>query len=226
MFQAMQRVFDRNTEIISSNTLSTDKGRKLITKIVNALTATSDIGGPMVLMYLLKHPDHYTSHRFRMCFWKGYIYEVMKAWPDSSAIGVEGDSKVMLGKRTDDTQAQEVVALSPILDYIWRPQKYTDHSIHEDILVGGGHRYEEEESDDELLLTHESNVKLVEEVDCEMAKPLRKRTKFDMFYPSHPQHLTHHIMKLNKTDAYISNFVGAPMPCRDKGSQEEYCMTM
>lgn len=40
-----------------------EKARALMTKIVNPLTASSEMGGPMAAMYLLGHPDHYTSHK-------------------------------------------------------------------------------------------------------------------------------------------------------------------
>ena len=97
MFESVQKVFERNPEIVNSDKSMKDKARPIITKIVNALTAASEIGGPMASMYLLKHPDHYTSHKFRVCFWKTYVYEVMRAWEDSDKIGEEGNTKVMLG---------------------------------------------------------------------------------------------------------------------------------
>ena len=91
MFQAVQQVFERNTELIGSVKTKKDKARSLITKIVNALTAASEIGEPMASMYLLKHRDHYTSHQFRACYWRGYVYEVMQAWTDSVNIADKGN---------------------------------------------------------------------------------------------------------------------------------------
>lgn len=63
MFQSIQKVFERNAELIGSDHSAKDKARSLVTKMVNALTAASEIGGPMAAMYLLKHPDHYTGHK-------------------------------------------------------------------------------------------------------------------------------------------------------------------
>ena len=78
MFQSIQNVFDRNPEVVGNIKGDKGKARSIITKMVNALTAASEIGGPMAAMYLLKHPDHYTGHQFRTCFWRGYVSEVMK----------------------------------------------------------------------------------------------------------------------------------------------------
>ena len=97
MFQSIKKVFERNSELLGSEKSNHDKARSLITKIVNSLTAASEIGGPMASMYLLKHPDHYTSHLFRTCYWKGYVYEVMRAWEDSSQIMEERNNKVIVG---------------------------------------------------------------------------------------------------------------------------------
>ena len=94
MFRSVQEVFSRNTELLGSVKTTREKARSMITKIVNALTAASEIGGPMAAMYHLKHPDHYPSHKFRACYWKGYIYEVLKAFEDSDQIEKEGNVEV------------------------------------------------------------------------------------------------------------------------------------
>ena len=77
----------------------------------------------MAAMYLLKHPDHYTSHQFRVCYWRSFVTEVMQSWNDSTDIAGETKTTVVLGlknkKKTDDGANQKtVVALSPIIDYM------------------------------------------------------------------------------------------------------------
>ena len=96
MFQSIEKVFERNAELLGGDRSAKDKARSLITKMVNALTAASEIGGPMASMYLLKHPDHYTSHQFRPCYWRGYVLEVMRAWNDSKDITQEGKATVVV----------------------------------------------------------------------------------------------------------------------------------
>ena len=54
-----------------------DKARSLITKIVNALTAKLEIGGPW---HFLGNPDHYTNQNFVVFYWKSYVAEVLKEW--------------------------------------------------------------------------------------------------------------------------------------------------
>ena len=118
------------TQLLGSKSTTRDKARSIITKIVNALTASSEIGGPMAAMYLLRHPDHYTGHKFKTCFWKSYVSEVMKAWDDSTALGDDQKTKVMLGIRKSGQQKQ-VVALSPAIDYMWRPVEYEDTCLYD-----------------------------------------------------------------------------------------------
>ena len=84
----------------------------------------------MAAMYLLKHPDHYTSHKFRACYWKGYIYEVMKAFEDSDQIEKEGKSKVMLGLKHGQT-TNEVYAVTPVTDYTCRPVEYENVCLYD-----------------------------------------------------------------------------------------------
>ena len=81
-------------------------------------------------MYLLKHPDHYTNFEFRTCFWKGYVSEVMKVWNDSAALGEDTKIKVMLGMKKRGKQ-QQVVALSPVIDYMWWPKEYENVCLYE-----------------------------------------------------------------------------------------------
>ena len=53
MFQAVQNVFEQNTELLGNTSNYKGTTRAIITKVVNALTAALEIGSPMVSMYLL-----------------------------------------------------------------------------------------------------------------------------------------------------------------------------
>lgn len=105
----------------------------MITKIVNSLTAASEIGGPMAAMYLLKHPDHYTGHQFRTCYWRSFVAEVMHAWDDSQNISEEAKTTVVLGMQNSNNQIgkKQIVALSPVIDYMWRPSEFEDVSMYD-----------------------------------------------------------------------------------------------
>lgn len=80
MFDAVKTVFRRHSEILAENDTRQEKARKITVKIVNSLTAQSEIEGLMACMYLLKHSDHYTSHKFQCFYWRGYVNEVARTW--------------------------------------------------------------------------------------------------------------------------------------------------
>ena len=101
-----------------------EKAHHLLTQIVNSLTAKMEIGAPMAAMYLLKNPDHYTDHEFRPFYWKTYVHEVHKPWMMET--DNEQYDKVILNK----TQGQ-ILGLSPVFDYIYRPSHYEDWSLYD-----------------------------------------------------------------------------------------------
>ena len=84
----------------------------------------------MAAMYLLEHPDHDTNFEFRTCFWRGYVSEVMKTQDDSAALEKDTKIKVMLGIKKRGKQ-QQVVALSPVIDYMWRPKEYENVCLYD-----------------------------------------------------------------------------------------------
>jgi hypothetical protein len=59
IFETVHSMFLKNSEVIASSDSGKDKARsKLMTKIVNSLSAKLEIGSPMASMYLLGNPDH------------------------------------------------------------------------------------------------------------------------------------------------------------------------
>jgi len=75
---------------------------------------THKIGGPMASLYLLKHPDHYTSHKFKPFYWKSYVQEVRSAWTSSDNDTNIVPEKVVIAKKDD-----EYVAISNVDDYVY-----------------------------------------------------------------------------------------------------------
>jgi hypothetical protein len=124
IFYTIQSVFNRNSELTVGIQKRCEKAKHLLTQIVNAFTAKLEIGGPMASLYLLKNPDHYTSHTFSTFYWKSHGREVRSVWcsPDESP-----DSHVdlvVIGKKDD-----EYVPVSSVDDYIYRSEKYADVSL-------------------------------------------------------------------------------------------------
>src|SRR6201987_2870563 len=120
MFDAIKGVYERSSDLLSSTMFSSkEKARKLITQIMNSLTAKSEIGGPMASMYLLGNPDHYTSHKFVVFYWKSYVNNILnQANPSSDSS--QTDEKVIVQRQKDG----KLVAYNTVLDYVYRPSIY------------------------------------------------------------------------------------------------------
>ena len=76
IFDSIKSVFHRNSEMIGGSLPMKEKARRFMTKIANVLSAKAEMGAPMICMYLLGNPDHYTSHVFVPFYWQMYVAEV------------------------------------------------------------------------------------------------------------------------------------------------------
>ena len=131
MFETVKTIFKRETEMLAGEESKKIKARKVLVKIVNSLTSQSEIGGPMACMYLLGHPDHYTSHTFQRFYWRAYVNEVRKAWEvhnpiDDGIVNKAPPEKLVLTKSED-----KVVGIDTTTDYIFRPSKYEAVSLYD-----------------------------------------------------------------------------------------------
>ena len=124
IFDTIRSVFDKSSEMLGGTQKRKDKARSILTKIVNALTAKLEIGGPMASLYLLGNPDHYTNQNFVVFYWKSYVTEVLKAWREDSDLQSD---KVILLKNVDG----EFIGLSMVDDYMYRPYELSDKSLYE-----------------------------------------------------------------------------------------------
>ena len=52
-----------------------EKARHVMMKVVNLLSAKMEMGAPIICIYLLDNPDHYTDHTFIPFYWQSYITE-------------------------------------------------------------------------------------------------------------------------------------------------------
>ncbi|KAF8219301.1 hypothetical protein L208DRAFT_1341713 [Tricholoma matsutake] len=64
IFETVRSMFQKHSEMIGGSEPHNDKVWKLMTKIVNSLSTKMEMGNPMVCMYLLGNPDHYTNYLF------------------------------------------------------------------------------------------------------------------------------------------------------------------
>ena len=65
--------------MIGESLPSQEKAHCIMTKVVNLLSAKIEMGAPMICMYLLGNPDHYTNYSFVPFYWQSFVTE---AWKD------------------------------------------------------------------------------------------------------------------------------------------------
>ncbi|KAJ7289709.1 hypothetical protein C8J57DRAFT_1046420, partial [Mycena rebaudengoi] len=55
---------------------------------------------PMASMYLLQNPDHYTSHTFKLFWWKSHVPLVWKYWQMAEDLEVDDGHHRLLYTRS------------------------------------------------------------------------------------------------------------------------------
>ncbi|KAF8416921.1 hypothetical protein L210DRAFT_812147, partial [Boletus edulis BED1] len=203
VFDTIQSIFKRNSVLLGGTVERHENTRKIMTQIVNALTSKLEVGAPMASLYLLQHPDHYTSHRFVSFYWTSYINEVKKAWNNDDMMESNEDSLIL------SRMKNKIVGVSVVFDYTFRPHE------HDHICLYDWIRQFECVSMSKKTRNTLSKDKL----------PKRNKSLL-MFLEDHPKFLTHGVHQLPLTYTYIPNFIGPPLPRADKGDHEFYCMTM
>ena len=220
-------VFERNRVLLAGDVKAEDNScRRLILKIVNALSAKLEIGSPMASMYLLQNPDHYTGHSFVPFWWKSYVshiwqgpsggrpesgdasaYENLDGLPDHSPIQASSEQdRVKLGR-----EAGVYFATTNVDDYKHRPDAYSSVSLYEWIQCA--HRRRASKKEMETLKTARSRE--------------GSSSGYLAFQEDHPMQATH-LVKCNfdRLEMVVPNIVGGPLPRHDRGNREYYCCTM
>ncbi|PPQ75527.1 hypothetical protein CVT24_013233 [Panaeolus cyanescens] len=124
IFDTVRGTFQKHGEILNGSNRMQDKARAFMTKVVNQLSAKAELGAPMICMYLLKNPDHYTSHEFVVFYWRTYVAEARR--PFEQTADSEADEKVIILR-----SKEKVIACSWIQDYLHRPLELSDVSLYE-----------------------------------------------------------------------------------------------
>ena len=161
IFDTVRSMFLRHSEVIGGSDSRKDKARKLMTKIVNSLSAKLEMGSPMACMYLLGNPDHYTNFNFVPFYWQSFVREARKPWEpeqtplqdlnadiaqDENVKPCEPDGATNLNILISDTTALQdehpekvaifkrngrIVGFSPVHDYIYRPTQFDSMSLYD-----------------------------------------------------------------------------------------------
>ncbi|KAF8220034.1 hypothetical protein L208DRAFT_1336155 [Tricholoma matsutake] len=85
-----------------------------MTKIVNCLSAKMEMGSPMICLYLLDNPNHYTNDTFVPFYWQSFVSKACAAWNTDPTISQEHPTDKMPGKH------HNIVGFSPVDDYLLR----------------------------------------------------------------------------------------------------------
>ena len=234
IFDTIRSVFEKNSEMLGGTQKRKDKARSLVTKIVNALTAKLEIGGPMASLYLLGNPDHYTNRDFVVFYWKGYVAEVLKAWKQDG--DVQSD-KVILLKNVDG----EYIGLSTVDDYKYRPYELNNKSLYDWIRISTRlkrtraeqKRFQSVKYGDVKLLVAfdiDKGVDTEFEIDSKQSYSDQYSDKDELhgkyaFLQNHPLYETHQV-RISESKNLIPNFAGGSLPRCDRGDREYYCTTM
>ena len=235
-FDSIRSVFQKNSEMLGGCESQHVKARKLMTKMVNTMSAKLELGSPMICLYLLGNPDHYTSHQFVPFYWLSFVQEVRKAW-DEDLTG-EPPQKIGMIKRNG-----KILGVSFVHDYVHRPKELDNLSLYDWISTYKRERFPKktatksaqtgsldegaiEESDceeygveDELELTDSDNdgddSGEVPNSISDVAKDTTATAKGMLhFTADHPLFATHGLKRL--PSPLVPNFVGQTLPRRDQ----------
>ena len=160
VFDTIRSIFDKNPDVVGGSDSMKEKARKLMTKIVNSLSAKMEMGNPMICMYILGNPDHYKSHDFRVFYWMSFVNVARSPWLPSEvdSCGSKGDLNIdstplgsnLVKDEQPDTDSDELsgikrskekvtilkyndrfIGLSPVHDYIYRCESLRDMCLYD-----------------------------------------------------------------------------------------------
>ncbi|OCH89706.1 hypothetical protein OBBRIDRAFT_732172, partial [Obba rivulosa] len=197
----------------------------MLTKIVNALTAKQELGGPMVCSYLLGFPDHYKSHRFKVVYWRSYVKDAcsiddLAANPSSDL--ADDPDKVALGHARG-----QVIEIRKVNDYVYRPESYRWHSLYQFLVSTDIRATKSNVSASGAPFSDVSDDSDDNDDHDESGTQHRERSApYERFLPAHPQYADRAVFPVRTERHYILNFVGGSMPRPDRGDHEFYCATM
>lgn len=237
IFSSIYDVFERNPDIQNESKSEADAARRLILKMANSLTSKLEVGGPMAAMYLLGHPDHYSSHSYVPLYWKQYVTYVLNAWakladlfgdqegtggdiaPESSSFECPAPRKDTLDEEQDENDMNDC-----------DPTEEPEDSVRVTRSYG---RIMSRSHVDDYRLRPEAldSVCLYEWVQCSSRKPLAERNKVPAghltYLPTHPLAETHSIQwDIRRTETVVPNILGPFLPRPDADDRDFYAAAM
>ncbi|KAF9069172.1 hypothetical protein BDP27DRAFT_1181066, partial [Rhodocollybia butyracea] len=182
-----------------------------LTKMVNVLATKLELGSPMICLYLLQNPDHYSSHRFVPFYWKTFVMEARKVWYPQD---IQGDNKVVLIKKKG-----KLIGLSSTYDYTHWPEQHTSMYLYDWIcrFTRAAKRSGKQDIPDQYA----NNT---EKLESDQSAPTINTVL--RYMEGHPLAQTHAPVATRNWQYVVPNFIGPPLPRPDKEDCEFYCCTI
>ena len=241
IFESIRTVFQKNGEIIGGTLPQKEKARRFMTKVANLLSAKAEMGAPMISMYLLGNPDHYTGHIFVPFYWQSFVSEARHDFSDNNSESAAPQKVTVIKKKG------RVIGLSPVHDYIYRPQELAGVNLYDWIRCYKREKARNNKKDnlneltclsgddfgiESLSVDADPDIDLMSdaEASCEeegaRAMHRGRKSRAMSFKKEHPLSDSHVIHHIKDNLQRVPNFVGANLPRCDHGDREYYCSTM
>ena len=123
IFDTIRSVFQKNNGLMSGSLPTKEKARRFMTKVANLLSAKAEMGAPMISMYLLGNPDHYTGHTFVPFYWQSYVQEAGRPFDSSD---LHEPQKITVIKKRG-----KIIGLSRVHDYVHRPEELANVNLYD-----------------------------------------------------------------------------------------------
>ncbi|EPS93696.1 hypothetical protein FOMPIDRAFT_1085568, partial [Fomitopsis schrenkii] len=182
--------------------------RLLIVKIVNALSAMQQIGGPTACAYLLGNPDHYTDQVFKTFYWTSYVSYVQSTTVSVLEVSNEDTAEDQSERVLIGVERENVVPYYRVNDYIYRPMFYDSMCLYTYLAT---------------TVVKKSRTKSMPATDDMTNHTLAAGY---VFQAQHPLSSSHAVHDVRDGTIFTLNFVGPTLPRRDVGSRETYCRAM
>lgn len=130
IFEVIRIALTRHAAIVADCPTREEAARRLMNKVVNALTGRNEIGSLLTNHFLLGGKDYCTGCKFKPFFCYPYVRFVKGAWKEES-VEDDNDSGTYEDKVCMARCGREIVPLRKLDDYIFRPLAYENWSLED-----------------------------------------------------------------------------------------------
>ncbi|PPR07987.1 hypothetical protein CVT24_002699 [Panaeolus cyanescens] len=229
LFSLLYDTHTKHSDILNCEGDPSNSARKMVVKMVNALSAKSEIGAPYAALILLGNPDHYSSHEFVCFYWKGYVNFVQQQWKHLLDNAEHGGTEPLQTSDNISTYIDPHAMDSDDIDY-------TNVEENENVTLNSTQgKFLAKSSTDDYRFRPEqlSNVCLYEWIQCAVrrrkgaSRSSNSHLHYFSYLPEHPM-VGEQLVACDpsKRRTMVPNFIGPALPRRDTGDVEEYCCTM